>query len=104
MAGRNDLAGLIRGLDLIRRALVESQGNELRHMWDNSSLKSAAEGMGTKVQENISKGGQVTDLPVRNYELTSLQLYEEIYQPFTKAKMKYISGSCFMPKTFRVGR
>ena len=43
---------------------MESQGKELRHMWDNSSLKSAAEGVGTKVQENLSKGGQVTDVPV----------------------------------------
>ena len=64
MAGRNDLAGLIRGLDLVRRALVESQGKELRHMWDNSSLKSAAEGVGAKVQENMSKGGGVSDVPV----------------------------------------
>lgn len=66
MAGRNDLAGLIRGLDLVRKALSESQGKELQHMWSNSSLKSATEGIGSKVQENL-KGGQVGDLPVSSY-------------------------------------
>ena len=64
MAGRNDLAGVIRGLDLIRKALTETQGKEMRHMWNNSSLKSAAEGIGAKVQDNFSKGTNVADLPV----------------------------------------
>ena len=78
MAGRNDLAGLIRGLDLVRRALVESQGKELRHMWDNSSLKSAAEGVGARVQENLSKGGGVSDVPVSS-SLCMLHGYHEMF-------------------------
>ena len=67
MARRNDLSGLLRGLDLIRKALVDSQGKELRHMWENSSLKSAAEGLGAKVQENVNKGPQVSDLTVSEH-------------------------------------
>ena len=73
MAGKNDLAGLLRGLDLIRKALADSQGKELRHMWENSSLKSAAEGVGAKVQENINKGTPVSDLSVSDNAFSSKQ-------------------------------
>ena len=39
MAGKGDLAGFLRGLRLIRQAVVESQGKELGHAWQNSSVK-----------------------------------------------------------------
>ncbi|WAR20206.1 COQ8A-like protein [Mya arenaria] len=56
MAGRGDLAGFLRGLGLIRQALSETSGKELRHAWENSSLKSAAEQAGSSLQDITSKG------------------------------------------------
>ena len=54
MAGRSDLAGFIKGLALIRQALVETSGRDLKHAWENSSVKTAAKQAGIKLQENFS--------------------------------------------------
>ncbi|XP_025103463.1 atypical kinase COQ8B, mitochondrial-like [Pomacea canaliculata] len=43
MAWRGDVAGFIRGLESIRRALGEYQGREWQRMWVNSSLRSAVQ-------------------------------------------------------------
>ena len=66
MAGRGDLAGFLKGLDLIRQALVEMQGKEVNQAWNNSSLRSATEGTGSILQENISNGQSVNlaEIPV----------------------------------------
>lgn len=42
MARRSDLAGFLRGLEYITKALVETQGSEVKQVWRNSSLKTAA--------------------------------------------------------------
>lgn len=60
MAGRSDLAGFLKGLNLIRMALAETQGKEMRHAWSNSSVKSAAKQITTKLEENLS--GQGADI------------------------------------------
>ncbi|XP_052249461.1 atypical kinase COQ8B, mitochondrial-like [Dreissena polymorpha] len=54
MAGRSDLAGFIKGLALIRQALVETSGRDLKHAWENSSVKTAAKQAGIKLQENLA--------------------------------------------------
>ncbi|XP_062584284.1 atypical kinase COQ8B, mitochondrial-like [Saccostrea cucullata] len=43
MAKRSDLAGFLRGLEYITRAVIETQGPEIKQVWKNSSLKTAAE-------------------------------------------------------------
>lgn len=74
MAGRGDLAGFIKGLSLIRQALVETQGKEIKHAWNNSSLKTAAEQAGTKIQENMNNGQSVNiaELPKKVQDTVSL--------------------------------
>lgn len=54
MAGRGDLAGFFKGLALIRQALVETSGKDLKHAWENSSVKTAAKQAGLKLQENLA--------------------------------------------------
>ncbi|XP_056021745.1 atypical kinase COQ8B, mitochondrial-like isoform X2 [Ostrea edulis] len=53
MARRSDLAGFLRGLEHITRALVETQGPEVKQVWRNSSLKTAAEKVVAKSQTII---------------------------------------------------
>lgn len=69
MAGRGDLAGVLRGLSLIRQALIETQGKEVQQMWKNSSLRTAAEQASMKIQERASTGPSVNlgDIPVIIY-------------------------------------
>lgn len=65
MAGRSDLAGFLKGLNLIRLALAETQGKEARHAWNNSSVKAAAEQVAEKIQENMSgQGADLSKIPV----------------------------------------
>lgn len=85
MAGRGDLAGFLKGLNLIRRSLVETQGKEIKQAWDNSSLRSAAENAGAKVQENINNGQSVNlvDIPVSHLSISfaeSKRHYQTITQ------------------------
>ncbi|KAL3874885.1 hypothetical protein ACJMK2_037841 [Sinanodonta woodiana] len=60
---RGDLAGFLRGLQSVTRALIDLQGKELQQGWNNSSIKSATEGLGYKVEESIrnvvTKPGEV---------------------------------------------
>ncbi|XP_045184987.2 atypical kinase COQ8B, mitochondrial-like [Mercenaria mercenaria] len=74
MAGRGDLAGFIKGLSLIRQALVETQGNEVRRAWNNSSLKTAAEKAGSNIQENISnrQAANLSEIPKKVKDTVSL--------------------------------
>ncbi|KAK3092647.1 hypothetical protein FSP39_005361 [Pinctada imbricata] len=51
MARRGDLAGFIKGLEYITKALVETQGKEWKQAWQNSSVRSAVEDAGSKAQE-----------------------------------------------------
>ena len=66
MAGKGDLAGFLKGLNLIRHALVETQGKEIKHAWNNSSLRTATERTGSVIQENLSNGQSVnlSEIPV----------------------------------------
>jgi hypothetical protein len=66
MAGRGDLSGFLKGLNLIRQALVETQGKEVKQAWNNSSLRSLAEKTGSTIQENLSNGQSVnlSEIPV----------------------------------------
>ncbi|KAK7103810.1 atypical kinase COQ8B, mitochondrial-like [Littorina saxatilis] len=41
MAWRSDIAGLVKGLESITRALMEHQGKEWQKMWTNSSVRSS---------------------------------------------------------------
>lgn len=43
MAWRSDVAGFVRGLECVARALFEHQGLEFQKTWSNSSIKSALE-------------------------------------------------------------
>lgn len=81
MAGRGDFAGFLKGLSLIRRALVETQGKEIKQAWDNSSLKSAAENAGAKVQENINNGQSVNlaDIPVSHLSFEDSKINHKKY-------------------------
>lgn len=54
MSRGSDLAGFIRGLESITKALVETQGPEWRRVWQNSSVKSVISEMGQKSEEIIS--------------------------------------------------
>lgn len=74
MAGRGDLSGFLKGLNLIRQALVETQGKEIKQAWNNSSLKTAAEQAGTKVQESMNSGPAVnlTEIPTKVQNTVSL--------------------------------
>ncbi|KAK3611476.1 hypothetical protein CHS0354_032758 [Potamilus streckersoni] len=51
---RGDLAGFLRGLQSITRALIDLQGKELQRGWNNSSIKSATQGLGHKLEETIN--------------------------------------------------
>jgi uncharacterized membrane protein required for colicin V production len=53
MARKSDLAGFLRGLEYITRALVETQGPEVKQVWRNSSLKTAAEQVLAKSQRVV---------------------------------------------------
>ena len=48
------MAGFLRGLESITRALLEHQGQEWRTVWQNSSLRDVAQGTSRKVEEAIS--------------------------------------------------
>lgn len=74
MAGRGDLAGFLKGLGLIRQALTETQGKELKHAWNNSSLKSAVKQAGAKIQENLSNESSlnVAEIPKKMKDTASL--------------------------------
>ncbi|XP_061173214.1 atypical kinase COQ8B, mitochondrial-like [Saccostrea echinata] len=50
MAKRSDLAGFLKGLEYITRAVIETQGPEIKQAWKNSSLKTAAENVLAKSQ------------------------------------------------------
>ncbi|KAK7482191.1 hypothetical protein BaRGS_00026540 [Batillaria attramentaria] len=43
MAWRSDVAGFVKGLEAITKALVEHQGREWQQMWNNSSIRSAVQ-------------------------------------------------------------
>ena len=43
MAWRSDIAGLMKGLESIARALVEQQGREWQQTWSNSSVRTAVQ-------------------------------------------------------------
>lgn len=73
MAGKNDIAGILKGLNLIRQAVFESQGRELRHTWNNSSVKSAAEELSTKLQDGIStRSVNPAEIPKKVQDTVSL--------------------------------
>ncbi|XP_052768456.1 atypical kinase COQ8B, mitochondrial-like [Mya arenaria] len=78
MAGRGDLAGFLRGLGLIRQALSETSGKELRHAWENSSLKSAAEQAGSSLQDSLAnaKAPNVVDI-TKNVGNTAKLMYSQ---------------------------
>jgi len=65
MAGRNDITGFLKGLNLIRIALAETQGKEVKHAWNNSSMKSAAGQVAAKLQKNLNgQGPNLSEMPV----------------------------------------
>lgn len=41
MAWRNDVAGFLRGLESITKALIEHQRHEFQKTWSNSSVQAA---------------------------------------------------------------
>jgi len=54
MSGKGDIAAMLRGLNMIRQALVESKGKEVKHAWENSSMKTAAKQAGIKLQDSLA--------------------------------------------------
>ncbi|KAL4238301.1 Atypical kinase coq8a [Mactra antiquata] len=74
MSARGDLAGILRGLSLIRQALVETQSSEVQKVWNNSSLKTAAEQVNVKFQEGFSNGPSVNlgEIPAKVQGTASL--------------------------------
>ncbi|XP_076463711.1 atypical kinase COQ8B, mitochondrial-like [Babylonia areolata] len=46
MAWRSDVAGFMKGLETITRAMMEHQGREIQQIWSNSSIKSAVQQSG----------------------------------------------------------
>ena len=65
MAGRSDLAGVIRGLRLVFQALSENQGQEVRHTWENSSVRKAVGKVGSRLQDAAANSDiRASDLPV----------------------------------------
>ena len=54
MARRADIIGFIRGLESIGKALIETQGGEVKQAWRNSSLRSASKDIQVKAEEVVS--------------------------------------------------
>ncbi|KAL5009087.1 hypothetical protein ScPMuIL_014668 [Solemya velum] len=54
MSWNHDVRCLARGLELVRRALVETQRQEYKQVWENSSVRPLVRDIGYKVEEVFS--------------------------------------------------
>ena len=54
MSWSNDLAIIFRGLDKVTRAVATQQQQDVQRLWRNSSMRTAAQNAGVRVEEKLS--------------------------------------------------
>ncbi|XP_048259041.1 atypical kinase COQ8B, mitochondrial-like [Haliotis rufescens] len=101
----SDLAGFIRGLEFITRALVEHQGKACQRVWTNSSIRTAAQDAGINVEDVVSSAMVAPEEAQRNIKKTiskfsgSAANVVETVKAQTSTVMERVRGRDPPPKT-----
>ncbi len=98
MSWSSDLAGMLRGLERVRHAMILQQRTQLRRMWKNSSVREAFQDVGVQTEECISSGlTKQTAFQVFNtiHDQCSVEL--SIVESKSSCPVSCVLGICLWP-------